>query len=56
MSVMRGIVSLSGNVVAIFRNFDFATLSNDATTYTATCTGRCQKGMDATVVEAVCNN
>jgi hypothetical protein len=32
MSVMRGIVSPSGNGVAIFRNFAFATLSNDMTT------------------------
>jgi hypothetical protein len=31
MSVMRGIVSLSGNGVAVFHNFAFATLSNDVT-------------------------
>ena len=41
MSVMRGIVSLSGNGVAIFRNFAFAT--EQLRDYIAMCTGRCQK-------------
>ena len=48
---MRGIVNLSGNGVAIFRNFTFAT--EQLRDYIATCTGRCQKEMDPTAA-AVC--